>query len=1098
MAQQRKQYEGAMDSIFDFIFEQSEKPPNKRSPVKLTGVDGTSEVVEALAAMLEGPGKFVSDESFDALKEFANIDLAKVSLGDRPPGTVKFNLKDIGKILKDPSAYVDSKYKVMEAIRKSQRITHSGEIMGSFVAKGWARRSGLGKDVEDAVMAMGRPQAFKDRMMDRNRRLIEKHFGARATSSLSRNDLIRRYGATKGDQYYKAYDKARGAWNIINSRASTPEQVRISQDELLGYIGNKDFYAILESNEIRQQALTTTDREQRLAYIRAARYVDNMALIDGNPLLEKKRRAKFREDSKQSIKAKERMIENLKRASAPASAIEEQRRMIKAIKSDLRNARNYEFLGTFGEWEGRYNSAKSMFVEGNLVPYLINGRFFDPAFNQTKWLQPATEGKLYAGKNRKGKETEIKLKVGKQTGNKFLDSYNEGMMAFYYASPVTWAKTLVTGEGFAYMAYLSTNKISKILGSTTFAGGATFNVQDFLKDIAEGNAGPKLTILKGLIGNDEFEKIEKLASRLGRQSKLAHLFSGVSRVKEKVQEFFDKHFGRKIRDFVGNKILLKMKFLFNNTIAKTAIETWMKSGGLYSLIRTVISAGLEAIGVSIAGPIGALLTWVGTNLVMKMAKPVLKTGAEFLKFGCIGCFGLTFFIVILLFPAVWGQQSHIAPGTCEECEEWAGYAKEYEYGPIDCPACSGEEFEKISDLPSYDSIPDVAKDYFEKYIGPKLTSELMEAYAAAEEATGVPCEIVAGIHHIEASNRPDGSLWNGGPLQGTLVEDAISAMEHFVGKINAVGGDINNLNYETLRVALSAYNGYGNANCNPYNSGTRWMNIGKCSTSLADYYLDHIYPVSWIDEDHLDMQVLYCLDGVQFSCNTEGPAPCHKGSPACSPALTENNSQKFPDFKKPGALTVAIIMHELFTSGGCGGAGGPGEGVICESGDTIYDLLKKNQARWSSVQDLSNISIRLVDCPGHELCDKNYWCYSSNPIECRRVEIEGKMGSDCNYVSDLICHELVHHIQSREAASYMTLGWIPAREWGADYVCNNGGSYWFNASGGCVQATDLPLPSSCSGNVAQDAALFRITVPGVDKCLSDLKNQLTICSNQYR
>jgi hypothetical protein len=89
--------------------------------VKLTGVDGTSEVVEALAAMLEGPGKFVSDETFDVLQEFANIDLAKVSLGDRPPGAIKFNLKDLAKILKDPSAYVDSKFKTMEAIRKSQR-----------------------------------------------------------------------------------------------------------------------------------------------------------------------------------------------------------------------------------------------------------------------------------------------------------------------------------------------------------------------------------------------------------------------------------------------------------------------------------------------------------------------------------------------------------------------------------------------------------------------------------------------------------------------------------------------------------------------------------------------------------------------------------------------------------------------------------------------------------------------------------------------------------------------------------------------------------------------------------------------------------------
>ena len=77
----KKQYEDAMGSVFDFIFTESKKPVNKQKPVKVTGVDGTYEYVDAIAAVLENPAKFVNKTTVDAFNDLVNPELAAVDLG---------------------------------------------------------------------------------------------------------------------------------------------------------------------------------------------------------------------------------------------------------------------------------------------------------------------------------------------------------------------------------------------------------------------------------------------------------------------------------------------------------------------------------------------------------------------------------------------------------------------------------------------------------------------------------------------------------------------------------------------------------------------------------------------------------------------------------------------------------------------------------------------------------------------------------------------------------------------------------------------------------------------------------------------------------
>ena len=83
----------------------------------------------------------------------------------------------------------------------------------------------------------------------------------------------------------------------------------------------------------------------------------------------------------------------------------------------------------------------------------------------------------------------------------------------------------------------------------------------------------------------------------------------------------------------------------------------------------------------------------------------------------------------------------------------------------------------------------------------------------------MPCEILAGIHFVEAGNNPEGSLVSGrklgtpepdagGKVFRSLLETAKYAGDHLKGK---VGGSLKDA--QTAITALSRYNGGGNSNC---------------------------------------------------------------------------------------------------------------------------------------------------------------------------------------------------------------------------------------------------------------------------------------------
>lgn len=216
-----------------------------------------------------------------------------------------------------------------------------------------------------------------------------------------------------------------------------------------------------------------------------------------------------------------------------------------------------------------------------------------------------------------------------------------------------------------------------------------------------------------------------------------------------------------------------------------------------------------------------------------------------------------------------------------------GFGDEIAFGPSnqEMTSCKGNAFAQLGP-PSETTAK--AKTYFDSYIKSRLTDEVVSAYAQAEAETGVPCEVLAGVHFMEGGNDPNKSLQNGGPLSGTLIESAIQAGHEIKAK---VGGNLDS--WESLFMAVARYNGEGNNNC-----GVEGYS-GPCP---PPWDIDNPYALSWIDAAHENMLLIYCWDFTQCRdcpiCYTQPQSQSCKDCPI-----------RYRPFERPGALTVATEFY---------------------------------------------------------------------------------------------------------------------------------------------------------------------------------------------
>jgi len=145
-------------------------------------------------------------------------------------------------------------------------------------------------------------------------------------------------------------------------------------------------------------------------------------------------------------------------------------------------------------------------------------------------------------------------------------------------------------------------------------------------------------------------------------------------------------------------------------------------------------------------------------------------------------------------------------------------------------SCDGTAFKKIEPNPIPPSNPGRVDAQFNP------VPEVVEVYAQVEKETGVPCEILAGIHFEEGGNSPTKDLQSGAPLGSrTLLE---SAQQTAAALIATVGRAPKAEPYwtleETLR-AISLYNGGGNRNCQKKDPSCTYpgLSSGRCGVGIG-------------------------------------------------------------------------------------------------------------------------------------------------------------------------------------------------------------------------------------------------------------------------
>ncbi len=660
----KREDEGALGSVLDFIFTESKKKPDKVKPLKVTGVDGTFEYADAITAVLENPLLFVNKTTEGAFKDLVNPDLVRVKVGPGERDDIRVSLFNVGDILNNRMEFIDKQFARMEQQRKLGRLTWAGQEIGGLIAANWAKNRGLDYDTQRALMSMGKQNpANRDLLKSswtagRTKGLADKYLapgGPKITEQMIKSRYQDEKQAKKMLQKYENWGKKYNSTNL-NDR------------ENLNY--DEELYRFLESQDLMSKANEARgagDKEKAVGYAKASYFLE----ANGQP----KAMGNYISKQRVTISNYKKNIEALRKSSDPdkKEKIKELEKRIRDINGDIRDSYSIRNARRLGEIEGTWMSVKGLWeytAGGELAGAFVTGDFFDKRKSKASWLLPTADNdgsvKIYV----KGKEDPLKVSfLTPKTGeNKFANAYYEKMMSIYYMNPVTWIKSLGTGEAFAY-------KLSKLEEKFTKQILEELKDYDFAKDFEIGKLFDKdseqyLDFLKTTITADQMKTISKFMKSRNNWANLTRIFSSGKRAKDKIGEFLRDKIKRNIREKVGG--WLKAKVV--GDAAKVLVGQWIAKGSIQALVKGLITSVFAAAGTTL-GPIGTFVagavSWVATGMIEKMSKPIIKVTTQALVFGIIGIFAMIY-LVLAMGIAVFGQFSHVAPTQIVSCEPGYG------------------------------------------------------------------------------------------------------------------------------------------------------------------------------------------------------------------------------------------------------------------------------------------------------------------------------------------------------------------------------------------------------------------------------------------
>lgn len=684
-----KAYEDSLSSIFDFIFTEAQKTPDKVKPVKVTGVSSTDAYADVIAGVLENPLLFVNKTTTDALNDVMDFDIRKIRQDPFTPGEdVAIKASNIIDVLNNDMSFIDKQFKRFESNRKMGRLAWAGNEIAGLIAANWARKNDLDFDTRMAMLTAGKESTAGYEYATTKARatqLAKEHFGD-PNRILTKQQYISRYqsyytpkgGLSAKDLAGQEYDKTYKRW-LDTYQAGEAQGPGKGIKGLDGVTKDRSFYAFMERDNLMNkayQARVAGDYTKSGNLMKSAGFVEALNNRNYTDVL--------REKKMRTLDNYSRRIDSLERADPVRNRakIQSLQSKMKGINKDLRVMNRINTSSRLGEIEGTLKSIQDVWgytVGGGLVPAIMSGDFYKPYINTAFGgaLFPVKDEKLGLGfADKDGDEWQITVKVARkrteeEIKNKFIrkvaNDYDQLLTDIYYLTPGGLIGSLATGEIFAYRALRLRDKAQ-----------AKFTGLDFNRLFKTGDEA-YLRGLAGTMNPSDFRKLEKIFKKNKRYRELAKRFNVLDRHKERVKKLLAKHLFKEsslkeVREKVMNGIL---KLIGESDLAREILSQWVEKGGFKVFLQGVRVAAKEAAkafldGVSaglarVLGPVVDFVIDQVINLAIKIGektlKPLLKLITTLFVFACSGC--LVF--VIIFVGAIFGKFSHIVPQQVQEC-----------------------------------------------------------------------------------------------------------------------------------------------------------------------------------------------------------------------------------------------------------------------------------------------------------------------------------------------------------------------------------------------------------------------------------------------
>ena len=696
-------YEDALGSIFDFMFAEANKPPDKRKPIKPTGVSGSSEFTDALGMVLENPAAFVSDTVIDGMNDAFNPSLIKTQIDTRG-NEMEIKANDIAGILKDPNAFFKKQYDTAKLKRKGSHIRWMAPAVQDVVTRAYAKKLGLsaedgkilGQATRRAMSEKGYDRSTEDRKGLKN---FNQNYGlgftGRTYKEGSTDDLDVFVGGLQRNDQVKKYGEILRKNIDPSNRGEYDKQMRLFTEKLkregaLNPVEWQNF--IKKESGLSPSLITSINNDIKTGMTsgvrkRPARLMNNNYLDLLGDHYKGKADNAGSEDDKVRNQTAANMVDALKEQKLMSRSKDELKRVRQQIKDKRRidskhpdlkmlleeekmweQLRQVGRLSTLGQLEGMKQSwDATMRTTKDLIPNMLNGNFYNDKGHKNPLLCPT--------KNVAVNGVDVHMSVGRQ--GIYNEQFSEFLTDIYYVTPAALVSTLTTGEGFARRLHKQRKGIEvKILGLDDETK-KLFKSLDVLNEKGEfsikawealmtgEDRDNKLKPIMDYIAKNpdgkfskSFVKMLKDEDRLGM---LAHRFGTISRFTKKTELIFKQNLakvlgvdlggdlaktsaGGIISRFVGSKLWTKgTQEFFAKRLGKEAAERIGKElleGGLKVGLKAFIESILVA-GSSIAGtPLAGAIVWVATEIVTEIGFKLIGEIILLIMLLVMGVFGI--------------------------------------------------------------------------------------------------------------------------------------------------------------------------------------------------------------------------------------------------------------------------------------------------------------------------------------------------------------------------------------------------------------------------------------------------------------------------